>query len=166
MALTIKAASHSPRDGEKFAVTMIAFEVLIARLTRSSIRIDRDFFIEEIDRVGASNLKWIDVRADIRKNVMIYLFVCQDRWDRWVASQWFAIIFNLLNSGAPFRCSSSSCSCSSWLRSCLAFTGFTAGMVVGLAALGNCLGWKGFSKLEDCCLVIVITNNHLALPPH
>ena len=57
MVLTIKAALHSPCDGEKLVVAMIAFEMLVARLTRSPIRIDRDLFIEEIDWVGASNLK-------------------------------------------------------------------------------------------------------------
>lgn len=159
MVLTIKAASHSPRDGEKLAVAMIAFEMLVAGLTRSPIWIDRDLFVEEIDWVGASNLKRIDVRADTQKNVMIYLFVRQDRREWRAVSQWLSIIFNLLDSSAPFGCSCCCCSCSSWLRSCLAFTSFTVGMVVGLAALGNCLGWKGFGKLEDQCLVTDITND-------
>lgn len=79
MVLTIKAALHSPHDGEKLAVAMIAFEMLVTGLARSPIRIDRDLFVEEIDWVGASNLKRIDVRADTQKNVMIYLFVRQDR---------------------------------------------------------------------------------------
>jgi len=36
--------------------TMIAFEMLITGLTRNPIQINGDFFIEEIDWVGASNL--------------------------------------------------------------------------------------------------------------
>ena len=53
-------------------------------------------------------------------------------------------ISNLLNGGTSFRCSSSSYSCSSWPSSHLVFTGLATGMVVGLAAPGDCLGWKGF----------------------
>ena len=36
---------------------MIAFEMLITRLTRGPIQINRDLFVERIDWVGASNLK-------------------------------------------------------------------------------------------------------------
>ena len=53
MVLTIEAASHFPHDCENFTATMIAFEMLITRLTRNPIPINGDFFI---DWVGASNL--------------------------------------------------------------------------------------------------------------
>ena len=56
MVLTVEAASHFPCDSENFTATMIAFEMLITGLTKNPIQINGDFFIEEIDWVGASNL--------------------------------------------------------------------------------------------------------------
>lgn len=43
------------------------------------------------------------------------------------------------------------------------FTGPATGMVVGLAAPGDCLGWKGFCELENYSSVIVY---HYHSPSH